>query len=206
MTVWTRPEGGAAVAGWRGGVGEEAAARRLRRAVLAAGAALAFALPAAAQEPPDSPPPPVVPPADTATVAAPAGPSPRGAFLRSLAVPGWGQAWVGAPVRGGVYFAIEAGALWMVYKSREKLREARLEERWLRESGQLAPGQQYGLTRAREDQVEDWVTIAIFMLFFSGADAWVSAHLADFGDQVGVTPAPGGGVQLQARVPVGGRR
>jgi hypothetical protein len=93
----------------------------------------------------------------------------------------------------------------MTYKSHQKLREARGREQWLRDTGQLLPGQQFALTRAREDQVEDWLTLAIFLLFFSGADAWVAAHLADFNDQVGVAPARGGGVQVQARVPVGGR-
>jgi hypothetical protein len=132
--------------------------------------------------------------------------SPRGAFLRSLVVPGWGHAWVGSPVRGGVYFAMETGALWMTLKSRQKLREARQLEQWMRESGQLAPNELFGLTRAREDQVEDWITVAIFLLFFSGADAWVSAHLADFGDRVGASPTAGGALQLQARIPVGGRR
>jgi len=132
--------------------------------------------------------------------------SPRGAFIRSLVVPGWGQAWVGSPVRGGVYFAMEAGALWMTYKSRQKLHEARAEEAWLRRSGQLQPGELYGLAREREDQVEDWMTIAIFLLFFSGADAWVSAHLADFGEHIGVMPTPDGGMQFQARLPIGGRR
>jgi hypothetical protein len=159
----------------------------------------AAARPAAAQQPAPAP-------ADTARVDGddPVR-SPRDAFLRSLVVPGWGQAWVGAPVRGGVYFAMEAGALWMTYKSRQKLREARLEEQWLRESGQLPLGQPYPLARAREDQVEDWLTLSIFFLFFAGADAFVSAHLADFGERVGGGPMPGGGVQMQARIPVGGR-
>ena len=39
-------------------------------------------------------------------------PSPRGAFLRSLLVPGWGQLAVGTPKRAAV-FAIIEGALWM---------------------------------------------------------------------------------------------
>jgi hypothetical protein len=178
-----------------------------RRCIVAAAAFALLALPAAAaaQEPTPAPPLPAQPRAVADTLAAPEGPSPRGAFLRSLVLPGWGQAWVGAPVRGGVYFAMEAGALWMTYKSHQKLREARGREQWLRDTGQLLPGQQFALTRAREDQVEDWLTLAIFLLFFSGADAWVAAHLADFNDQVGVAPARGGGVQVQARVPVGGR-
>jgi hypothetical protein len=164
---------------------------------------LALAAPAAAQDPAPPPPPPPAAPA------APPPPelerSPRGAFLRSVAVPGWGQAWVGSPVRGGVYFAMEAGALWMTYKSHRKLREARFQEQWLRDSGQLAPGAVYGLSRARQDQVEDWLTLSIFLLFFSGADAFVAAHLADFGERVGGGPTLDGGARLQVTLPVGPR-
>jgi hypothetical protein len=157
----------------------------------------------------DAPPTPAPAPADTVVQEPPPldlERSPRGAFLRSLAIPGWGQAWVGSPVRGGVYFAIEAGSVWMAYKSRQKLREARVEEAWLRRSGQLQPNELFGLAREREDQVEDWTTLAIFFLFFSAADAWVSAHLADFDEHIGVLPGPDGGLRLQARIPVGGRR
>jgi hypothetical protein len=169
------------------------------------------ALPTSAwsQDRPD--PAPAPPPSRTDTVRAPAvpvqeGPSPRGAFLRSMAVPGWGQAWVGSPVRGGVYFALESGALWMTYKSMRKLREAREEEAWLHDTGQLARTQQYPLVTARRAQVEDWTTLAIFFLFFAGADAFVAAHMADFVDHVAVSPDPAGGVRLQASFPVGGLR
>jgi hypothetical protein len=165
-----------------------------------------------AQEPP--PETPQVPVADTVpvpladTLPAPAEPerSPRGAFLRSLVLPGWGQAWVGAPVRGGVYFTMEVGSLWMTYKSRQKLLEARQEQQWLRESGQLPLGEESALVRSREDQVEDWLALAIFLLFFNAVDAFVAAHLADFGEHIGVIPRPDGGVQFQARIPLGGRR
>jgi hypothetical protein len=179
--------------------------RASRSAVGWLGAALLllFALrtTAAAQEQP----PRAVAPADTVPAVQEPVRSPRGAFFRSVVLPGWGQAWVGAPVRGGVYFAMETGALWMAYKSHQKLREARREEQWLRASGQLLPTQQHPLVRSREDQVEDWLAVAIFLLFFSGADAFVAAHLADVGDRAGVAPAPGGGVQVRARIPVGGR-
>lgn len=135
-----------------------------------------------------------------------AGRSPRGAFVRSLLIPGWGQAWVGSPGRGGVYFAMEAGSLWMVYKSWQRLREAREQEAWLRETGRLQPTQQSPLVESREAQREDWLAVAIFLVFFSGADAFVAAHLADFDEHVGVRPTPGGGMRLEARVPIGGRR
>jgi hypothetical protein len=129
--------------------------------------------------------------------------SPGQAFVRSLVLPGWGQSSIGAPGRGAVYFALEAGSLWMVYKSDRKLNEAHEEDRILREQGLLEEGQVSPLTRDRRAQREDWITLSVFWLFFSGADAFVAAHLRDFDEHVGVEPSPTGGVQFQASIPVG---
>ncbi|HEX2204169.1 MAG TPA: hypothetical protein VHG91_12755 [Longimicrobium sp.] len=129
---------------------------------------------------------------------------PRDAFLRSLVLPGWGQSSIGAPGRGAVYFALEAGSLWMVYKSDRRLQEARARERALIASGQLVEGETSGLVRDRRAQREDWITLSLFWLFFSGADAFVATHLRDFDEHVGVQPGPeGSGLQLQASFPVG---
>jgi len=129
--------------------------------------------------------------------------SPRSAFFHSLLVPGWGQSQLGSPGRGGIYFALEAGSVWMLIKSDRKLREARERQQVLRETGQLEPDRKTALVRERENQKEDWITLSIFWLFFSGADAFVAAHLQDFDEHIGVLPAPGGGTQLQYRIPVG---
>jgi hypothetical protein len=184
--------------------------RIIPRAVLALAMALALcALPhaAAAQDPA---------PRDTAraplrvrgdTVAVPDSLqeiSPRGAFLRSLVLPGWGQSELGAPGRGGVYFALEAGSLWMLVKSDRKLDEARERQRVARETGQLAPTATDPLVRDRQNQREDWLTLSIFWLFFSGADAFVAAHLQDFDVHVNAVPRPGGGLEVQASIPLGG--
>lgn len=129
--------------------------------------------------------------------------SPRAAMLRSFAIPGWGQSYAGAPGRGAVYFALEAGSLWMVYKSYRQLSTSRAHDRWLRETGALAEGRISGLTRSRSAQFEDWLTLAGAVLLFSGADAYVTAQLADFGEQVDVRPGPGGGTELRMGIPVG---
>lgn len=182
--------------------------RTLSRALLLALALCAAPRAAAAQDPV---------PRDTAraplrvrgdTVAVPdtvrGGITPRGAFLRSLVVPGWGQSVLGAPGRGGVYFALEAGSLWMLIKSHRKLGEAREGERVARETGQLDPTATDPLVRDRQNQREDWLTLSIFWLFFSGADAFVSAHLQDFDVHVNAVPRPGGALELRASIPVGG--
>ena len=132
--------------------------------------------------------------------------SPLGAFVRSLVLPGWGQAWVGAPGRGAIYFALESGSLWMVYRTRQKLSEARTEQELLREVGILGPQQDSPLVEAREQQFEDWLTLSVFLLFFSGADAFVSAYLADFDERVRVAPTAGGALEVGVHLSVGGGR
>ena len=140
----------------------------------------------------------------------PVGPSvsPRGAFLRSLVLPGWGQAYVGAPGRGAVYFAMTGGSVWMSYVARRQLQDAREQQEWLRG----VPGLEFDPTldsefvQARARHFEDWVALSLFLMFFSGADAYVSAYLADFDERMGVRPGADGSLRFEARIPVGGPR
>lgn len=173
-----------------------------RCALVLLGVLAAAPRPAGAQQPE-----PTAPTAARDTVVAPAGPqrSPRGAMLRSFIVPGWGQAWVGSPGRGAAYFALEAASLWMLYKTVDRLEQARAYEDYLRETGQLEPTARYPLARAREAQREDWITLSIFLLFFSAADAYVAAQLADFDERVALVPAPDGRLELRASLRVGAR-
>lgn len=142
-------------------------------------------------------------PVDTAAAADTARISARGAFIRSLVLPGWGQSYVGAPGRGAIYFALESGSLWMTVKTWHAVRDAKQLERTLHASKALPEDERLPLAEAREEQLEDWLALSIFLLLFSGADAYVAAQLADFGEHVGVRPGTTGGVQLQARVPLG---
>ncbi len=157
---------------------------------------------AAARPPAPVPAAPVA--ADTSRAAAAARITPKGAFLRSLVLPGWGQSAIGSPGRGSVYFAMEATSLWMVYKSRRKLGAAREQEEWLHETGQLEEERHTGLVNSREQQVEDWITLAGFVLLFNAADAFVAAHLGDFDARIGTLPTPRG-LEVRATLPVGGR-
>ncbi len=94
--------------------------------LLAVLGALALVAPAAleAQQIPE----PIPLPPDTVTAVQ--GPSPAGAFVRSLLVPGWGQASHGAYIRGGAFFALQSGSWFMLIKTIGKLAEARsIEER-----------------------------------------------------------------------------
>jgi hypothetical protein len=169
----------------------------LRRiTLLAAVLLLCSALPGTAQMAPQPALQPVPPAADTAAI------SPRGALIRSLVIPGWGQSYVGAPGRGAVYFGLEAGSLFMVYKSRRQLAAARDRQAFLRETGALPEDDRLDLVRSRERQVEDWITLAVFFALFAGADAYVAAQLADFDERFGVRPAAGGGLQLETHIPL----
>lgn len=163
--------------------------------------------------------------ADTATTR---GVSPGGAFLRSMLIPGWGHAAVGDYVRGGFYFAAEAGTGWMLFKTLSFLDAAR-EKRDALETDARARLQARGimdpdsvttlleenealqaaesLVRAREAQREDWLALGIFFLLLGGADAFVSSHLAGFPQPVNIDAAlaPGADrVELTVSVPWNG--
>lgn len=154
-------------------------------------------------------------------------PSPGGAFLRALAVPGWGHAAIGSYERGAFYAAVQSGTTYAFIRTRLRLSEAReraeLREGVLRRSleaegvteaadiearldGDPALTDIRGLVSARESQQEDWLALGIFVVLLSAADAYVSAHLAHFPEpiEVGAAPGAGGGLELAIRIPLGG--
>jgi hypothetical protein len=163
-------------------------------------------------------------------------PSPGGAFLRSLLVPGWGQAEFGAYARGGIYFAGWTANSFMNFKNQTRLSEAR--NRLDLRTGQLrdrliadAPNpdsmravldttnileetlQADGvasnlrdLVRSREQQREDWIAWSLFWLLAAGVDAFVTAHLADFPAVIDLEPHTDGSLSLRVDVPFPRRR
>jgi hypothetical protein len=157
--------------------------------------------------------------------------SPLGAFLRAVALPAWGHSAIGSYRRGAFYTVAEAGTIWMLLKTASRRSAARrtVAEREAVVRAQVIldnPGaanldqlvedaleadplvaDARGLVIAREGQFEDWVAMGIFLTFLSGADAFVSQHLRDFPDpiELNVSSTPDGGVEVGARVFVGGR-
>ena len=150
--------------------------------------------------------------------------SPGGAFLRSVLIPGWGQATVGSPNRGGFYFAVESVSLWMILKTSKTLGSAQ-DIAALRRADAEARVIASGVTDAleieslvdedevvqtaeelvsiRSQQKEDWLAFGLFFLFLGGADAFVAAHLADFPQplKTAIRPLPDRGVELAFSVP-----
>ena len=152
--------------------------------------------------------------------------SPRGAFLRALALPGWGHAAIGSYTRGGFYFAAEAGTWYTLLRTRRRLAEveervafresivrARLAVEGVTEFEDIEAGldddealqELRSLQESRDGQQEDMVALGIFILLLSGADAYVSAHLARFPDPLEVDLQPVGrgrvGLGLRLRLP-----
>ena len=151
--------------------------------------------------------------------------TPLGAFLRAVAVPGWGHASVGAHGRGGFYVTTQAVTGYMLVRTRSRLHAAE-ELRGLREAAIRADLAATGVTdeilvqaalegddgwasaerlaATRQQQFEDWLAVGIFAVLLGGADALVSAHLQNF-PNVSLTPVTDEGrVEFRVSVPVGG--
>jgi hypothetical protein len=149
-------------------------------------------------------------------------PSPGGAFARSIVLPGWGQAAAGSTTRGWFYFTVESLSVWMILKTSQLLgsasdilamRRLEAEERLamdpLIEPGDLAGAIEaalpvlsaFELKEIRRQQREDWIAFGLFFLLLGGADAFVSAHLADFPEplETVIRPLPEMGVELGFR-------
>ena len=127
--------------------------------------------------------------------------SARGAFIRSLLIPGWGQSAAGSPGRGAFYFGIEGASLWMVLKTARNLGGARRRLETLETGARLKFTSTEGLKGTALDQAvandpdvraaatliedrleqrEDWIAVSLFFLLFGAADAFVTAHLQHF--------------------------
>jgi hypothetical protein len=159
--------------------------------------------------------------------------TPGKAFYRSLLVPGWGQASVGAHVRGGTFFALQTSSAYMMLKTMARLGEARqIEDRRVAAASDSIRGlmardtmlnrvfsdptvftaaidstasvrRARGLVRSRKSQRQDWVTYTIVFTLASGVDAFVAAHLADFPATIQAIPRGTSGAALQLTVPLG---
>lgn len=103
---------------------------------------------------------------------------PSGALWRSLLVPGWGQAALGRKLAASVFIGWEGVTLGMALKAHH-------EEQYLQRT-------QSGRARGKSQQEQDWLVLLAFNHLLSGLEAYVSAHLADFPQDLHIRAAPGG--------------
>jgi len=103
---------------------------------------------------------------------------PINAFWRSLVLPGWGQAVTGRHLTGAVFAAWEGVTIMMTVK-------ARSEATYLQRIH--APN-----VSSKRQEVQDWAVLWVFNHLFSGAEAFVSAHLIDFPKDLKFQAVPGG--------------
>lgn len=135
--------------------------------------ALGLPGPAIAQE--EEPAPEAAAPVDTLFSKPPL--SAGGAFWRSLVIPGWAQAELGAESRGALYFFAESFSLFMVARTQLRLDWA-----------VRTQPEDSGLISSRRQQREDWIALAVFWALFAAADGWVSVHLFGFDERTGLQP------------------
>lgn len=117
--------------------------------------------------------------------------SPRSAFLRSLIVPGLGQAALDRGTAGGIFVSLEALSLLMTIKSKRDLRVARRLENdsvffEIDGADTVFVNHLAGRVRARKQHVEDWIALLVFNHLFAAADAFVAAQLWDVPARVSV--------------------
>lgn len=116
----------------------------------------------------------IVLPADTL----PPGVRPMGAFWRSFLLPGWGQAVTGRKTTGAAFVAWEGVTAMMTLKAQQ-------------EANYFKSINSQNLKLKRQE-VQDWLVLWVFNHLFSGAEAYVSAHLRDFPPDLKVRAFPGG--------------
>ena len=176
--------------------------RSMRTLALVALGGLLAAWPLEAQAPPDTaarqparPDSAPGPPAAAQTRDTLSGPpiSPKSAFVRSLLVPGLGQAALERGTAGAIFVSLEALSVLMTIKSKRDLSVARRLETDSVFAGFNANGDTLftpspvaGRVRARKQHVEDWLALLIFNHLFAAADAFVAAQLWDVPARVSV--------------------
>jgi len=104
--------------------------------------------------------------------------SPGNALWRSLLLPGWGQARLNRKLAGGMFVAWEGVTVGMSLKTRRELR-------YLRRTNSAR-------AEDKRQEHEDWLVLLAFNHLFSGLEAYISAHLADFPGDLGLQAMPGG--------------
>jgi hypothetical protein len=104
--------------------------------------------------------------------------SPAGALFRSLLLPGWGQSALDRRVTGAVFVFWEGITLGMTIKSAVQLDYLE------------SLGSEEELIDAKKQEIQDWVVLLAFNHLLAGAEAFVSALLWDFPEELDLQAMP----------------
>lgn len=108
---------------------------------------------------------------------------PMNAFWRSLVMPGWGQSATGRHTTGAIFVMWEGVTAMMTLKAQQ-------EANYMKQIGSAN-------LKAKRQEVQDWLVLWVFNHLFSGAEAYVSAHLQDFPADLKIRAFPRGiGISL----------
>ncbi len=115
--------------------------------------------------------------------------SPMGGLWRSLLIPGWGQAKLNRKLTGALFVMWEGVTLGMSIKTSHELS-------YLRRT-------RSGSIHSKEKERQDWLVLLGFNHLFSAIEAYVSAHLWDFPQdlEIRAAPMPGGGIGGSVQIP-----
>lgn len=115
--------------------------------------------------------------------------SPMGAMWRSILIPGWGQARLNRKLTGALFVTWEGVTLGMSIKTSQELR-------YMQRTNSAGVG-------AKRKEKQDWLVLLAFNHLFSAIEAYVSAHLWDFPQDLEIRAAPvPGGVGASVRLPI----
>lgn len=114
--------------------------------------------------------------------------SPLNYFMRSLLIPGWGQASLDRKLTGGMFLAFEGLALGMALKTNNELE-------YLERTGS-------DRVDDKRQERQDWFVLVGMNHLFSGLEAFVSANLFDFPGDLTARPLSGGRTGFGLSLPV----
>ena len=113
--------------------------------------------------------------------------SPAGAFVRSLVLPGWGQARLGRNLTGGLFLLFEGMAGAMVWKAQWQLEWARTRDKFV---------------DSHRQEREDWIVLLAFNHLLAAAEAYVSALLYDYPAALQARRLPDGSTGIGVSIPL----
>ena len=104
--------------------------------------------------------------------------NPVGAAVRSLLIPGWGQAQTGRNVAAAGFVIFEGISIMMTVRAVQ-------EEHYMEATGSEN-------LDSKRQQIQDWGVLLGFNHLFSAAEAYVAAHLMDFPKELKIRAIPRG--------------